>query len=251
LWRNQVRISVCADRLLVRANRSRTACVPLTQRVADVEWRAALEALPAVLANHRNHDVSLVIADQFVRYSLIAWNAAVKTEQQWRALASHRLASVHGPAAADWDVRLTETAPNGPRLACAIDRALLEELCAVINAANARLVSAQPFLIAAFNRIRRSIGGGSCWLVIEEPGRLTLAFIQRGVWVAVRSRRAQAGWRATLPELLAREAAFLALAEPCTRVVVCAQGEFDTAQYDAWHTKAVNYSELALAAEPA
>jgi hypothetical protein len=103
--------------------------------------------------------------------------------------------------------------------------------------------------VAAFNRIRRSIGSGSCWLVIEEPRRLTLAFIQRGVWLAVRSRRADAGWRGALPELLERESAFLALSQPCTRVIVCAQGEFDTAQYEAWHTKAVEYGALALAAE--
>jgi hypothetical protein len=87
--------------------------------------------------------------------------------------------------------------------------------------------------------------------VVEEPRRLTLAFIQRGVWIAVRSRRSDAHWRASLPELLERESAFLALSQPVTRVIVCAQGEFDTGRYDAWHTKAVNYSELALAAEAA
>jgi hypothetical protein len=32
-------------------------------------------------------------------------------------------------------------------------------------------------------------------------------------------------------------------------VIVCAQGAFDTAQYEAWHTKAVSYRELALAWE--
>ena len=32
-------------------------------------------------------------------------------------------------------------------------------------------------------------------------------------------------------------------------MIVCAQGEFDTEQYEAWHTKAVDYGELALAAE--
>jgi hypothetical protein len=240
-----------ADRLLLRANKARSSVVPLAPGVNDAEWRAALQALPAVLASYRNHDVSLVIADQFVRYSLLAWNAALKSEEQWLALARHRLAAVHGAAAAEWDVKLTETAPSGPRLACAIDRALLSELCELFNAANARLVSAQPFLVAAFNRIRRSIGSGSCWLVIEEPRRLTLAFIQRGVWLAVRSRRADGGWRAALPELLERESAFLALSQPCTRVIVCAQGEFDTEQYEAWHTKAVDYSDLALAAEAA
>ena len=246
LWRKQLRISLGADRLVLRANKSRTSTVPVQPR-PDSEWRAAVDALPAVLAEHRNHDVSVVLADQFVRYALLAWNPALKTEAQWMALARHRLATVHGAAAAEWDVKLTETAPSGPRLACAVDRALVEAIAALFTAANVRLTSVQPFLVAAFNRIRGTIGSGSCWLVIEEPGRLTLAFIQRGVWVAVRSRRADRGWREHLPELIERETAFLALAQPCTRVIVCAQGSFDADMHQAFRTQAVDYRELALA----
>jgi hypothetical protein len=122
-------------------------------------------------------------------------------------------------------------------------------------AANTRLLSVEPFLVAAFNKLRSGIAGkignGSCWLVIEEPGRLTLAFIQHGVWVAVRSRRADKGWRAALPELIERESAFLALSERCSRVIVCAQSAFDTDMHEAFRTQAVDYRELALAWERA
>jgi hypothetical protein len=247
LWRNHLRISLAAERLVLRANRARTSTIAVQAQPSAVEWRAAVEAIPGVLASHRNHEVSIVLADQFVRYALLPWNAALKTPAQWLALARHRLAAVHGAAAADWDVKLTETAASGPRLACAVDRALVEAIAAVFTAANVRLVSVQPFLVAAFNRIRRTVGHGSCWLVVEEPGRLTLAFIQRGVWIAVRSRRADRGWRMALPEILERESAFLALSEPCTRVIVCAQGEFDAEMHEAFRTQAVDYRELALA----
>jgi hypothetical protein len=251
LWRKQLRISLAADRLVLRANRGRPSALALRPDPNGVEWRAALDALPGVLASFPNHEVSLVLADQFVRYALIAWNSALKNDEQWQALARHRLATVHGAAAAEWDVKLSETAPAGPRLACAVDRALLAELAAAITAANARLASVQPFLVAAFNRIRATIGEGSCWLVVEEPGRLTLAFIQRGVWLAVRSRRVEPAWRASLPELIERESAFLALSEACTRVVVCAQGEFDADMHQAFRTQAVDYRKLALAGSEA
>jgi hypothetical protein len=127
-----------------------------------------------------------------------------------------------------------------------VDRELIEALADTCAAAQVRLTSVQPFLVAGFNRIRARIGNGSCWLVVEEPGRLTLAFIQRGVWLAIRSRRVDERWRLLLPEIIERESAFLALTEPCTRVIVCAQAAFDTAQYEAWHTQAVSYGELAL-----
>jgi hypothetical protein len=249
LWRNRLRISLCADHLVVRATKSKTDVVPVQANPNEADWRGAVAALPAVLAAFKNHDVSVVLADQFVRYALIPWNAALKTEAQWMTLAHHRLTAVHGAAVTEWDIKLTETAPMGPRLACAVDRALVEELAASFVGANVRLTAVQPFLVAAFNRIRRTIGNGSCWLVVEEPGRLTLGFIQRGVWVAIRSRRADNRWRAMLPELIERESAFLALSEPCTRVIVCAQDAFDTDMHEAFRTQAVDYRELALAWE--
>ena len=251
LWRNHLRISLAPDRLVLRANKSRTSAVPVQIDPNVAEWRAAVEALPGVLAAYRQHDVGVVLADQLVRYALLPWNAALRTDDQWLALARHRLAVVHGAAANDWDVKLTATGPNAPRLACAVDRALLGELAAKVAQSDARLVSVEPFLVAAFNRIRRTVGGGSCWLVIEERGRLTLAFIQRGVWVAVRSRRADRGWRAALPDLIERESSFLALSEPCTRIVVCAQDDFDAKMHQALRTQAVDYKELALAWERA
>ncbi|MGH8740138.1 MAG: hypothetical protein ACREUN_04460 [Burkholderiales bacterium] len=246
LWRNRAqRLGLCSDRLFLSKNRF----IAVQPSADAAEWRAAVDALPEVLKEFKQHEVSLVIADQFVRYVLLPWNEALRTGEQWMALARHRLSAIHGAAAAGWEVKLTETAPLGPRLACAVDRELIEALAEKFSAAQVRLASVQPFLVAGFNRIRAHVGNGSCWLVIEEPGRLTLAFIQRGVWVAIRSRRIDERWRDMLPELIERESAFLALSEPCTRVIVCAQAAFDTAQFESWHAKAVSYRELALAWE--
>src|SRR5687767_12827568 len=154
-------------------------------------------------------DVSLVLADQFVRYPLLPSNESLKSVEQWRALAQHRFAALHGPRAAEWDVKICETAPLGARLACAVDRELMESLASTFTKINIRLVSVQPFLVAAFNRIRKRVGNGSCWIVVEETGRLTLALIRRGAWIGIRSRRSDGSWRNALAELLERESAFL------------------------------------------
>jgi hypothetical protein len=262
LWRNHLRVSLCPNRLVLasysrglRPGKPRNSMTPVQPLANAAEWRAAVDAIPAVLSGFKKHDVSVVLADQFVRYALLPWNAALKTEEQWMTLARYRLSAVHGVHAVDWEVKLTETGPTGPRLACAVDRELIEALAAKFVAADARLVSVQPFLVAAFNRLRSGIlntmGTGSYWLVIEEPGRLTLAFIQQGVWVAIRSRRTDHSWREALPEIIERESAFLALSEPCMRVIVCAQGAFDTEMHEAFRMQAVDYRELALAWESA
>jgi hypothetical protein len=243
LKRKHLRLGLGAKRVIV----SGAKAVELPG--AD-DWRAALEALPEILKARATSEASVVLADQFVRYALLPWSEAVKSREQWLALARHRFGALHGPAAASWNVKVSETAPLGARLACAVDKELIESLASVFVAANVKLVSVEPFLVAAFNRIRSTVGNGSCWIVVEEPGRLTLALIQRGAWVAIRSRRSDERWRAALPEILEREGAFLGLDRPCTRVIVCAQGEFDVQQmHEAWRAQALSYRDLALAGE--
>jgi len=215
------------------------------------DWRGAVAALPEMLKAHRGVEASVVLADQFARYALLPHTDAVKTPAQWLALARHRFSALHGAIAAEWEVKVTQTAPLGARMACAVDRELIERLAGVFVASSVKLISVQPFLVAAFNRIRQTVGNGSCWIVVEEPGRLTLALLQRGAWVAIRSRRSDERWRMVLPEILERESAFLGLDQPCTRVIVCAQGEFefDSAMQETWRAQSLSYRDLALARE--
>jgi hypothetical protein len=242
LRKKPVRISLGAKRIIVSGGKT-------VELQSGDDWRGALDALPEILKAHKGAEASVVLADQFARYALLPHNDAVKSADQWLALARHRFGALHGAIAAEWEVKVTQTAPLGTRLACAIDRELVESLIACFVGEGVRLISVQPFLVAAFNRIRKTVGNGSCWIVVEEPGRLTLALLQRGAWVAIRSRRSDERWRVVLPEILERESAFLGLDEPCTRVVVCAQGEFDPEMHDAWRAEAVSYRELALAWE--
>jgi hypothetical protein len=236
LWLSKkTRLGVCADRILV----SGAKAVPVEKDF--------LETLSHVLGARKGHQLSIVLADSFVKYMLLPWSAALKNDDQWLALARHRLATVYGAQAAQWEVKLTATAPKGARLACAIERKLVESLAERSVAAHTDLVSVQPFLVAAYNQVRDRAGAGSCWLVVEEPGRLTLAYLQRGAWIAVRSRRVDPTWRAVLPEIIERESACLALNETCTRVIVCAQEAFDTGMHEAFRLDAVSYKDLALA----
>src|SRR6185295_7823574 len=116
---------------------------------------------------------------------------------------------------------------QGPRLVSAADKALLDALRAKLAAGGARLASVQPYLMAVFNRLRQRVGNESCWLAIAEPGRLTLALIEHGTWRAIRSRRVDDGWQTALAQILERESAVLALAQPCTQVILHTPEAFD------------------------
>lgn len=243
LWRNrELRIGLAPERLFVSGAKS------LDLPGADGGWQAAVQALPEILKG-KSGLASVVLADQLVRYALLPHNDTLKSDEQWAALARHRFSVLHGPRADEWQVKLAATAPHGPRLACAVDKALIQALAETFVRSQLRLSSVQPFLVAAFNRIRRRVGNGSCWIVVEEPGRLTLALIQRGAWVAIRARRSDAQWRKVLGEILERESAFLGLSQPVTRVIVCAQGEFDLELHSQWRAEAISYRDLALSRE--
>jgi hypothetical protein len=244
LWpKKHLRIGLGPDRIMV----SGAKAIDVPQ--GDGGWEAPLKVLAEFLSSRKDSDASVVLADQFCRYVLLPHNETLKTAEQWLALAKHRFAGVHGARAAEWDVKVTETAPGGARLACAVDRALINGLVGKFSLAGVHLLSVQPFLVAAYNRIRATVGNSSCWVVVEERGRLTLVLIQRGAWLAIRTRRCDERWRVVLPEILERESAFLGLSEPCTRVIVCAQNGFDTRMHEHWRAHALSYRELALAAD--
>jgi hypothetical protein len=105
------------------------------------------------------------------------------------------------------------------------------------------LVSVQPFLMTAFNRVRTLIGKQSCWLVLEERGRLTLALLNRGGWHAIRSRRVDERWQGLLPEILQREEALLGLEEPCTQAYVHSEAEIES-----WSAGSYRFVDLTLPA---
>jgi hypothetical protein len=236
LWRDQVRIGVAPNRLILAGYRRGVNPRLVRRDLIEVQpvdgapaWQAAIDALPEALAPSRagKPEVSIILSNCFVRYALVPWNPTLRTEAEWLALARHRLTSVHGPAAEHWELRVTDTVRMSSLIACGVEGELLDALQAKVAEGRATLNSVQPYLIAAFNRIRTKIGQESCWLVIEEPGCLMLALIRRGHWMSIRCRYVEPNWRASFAEILERESALLALDEPCNRVVVYTPTAFD------------------------
>lgn len=166
-------------------------------------WGAARARVEAILSNH------------FVRYAIIAPQDAA-SDAELVALARFQFAKIHGERAKTWEVRVSRSR-GAPQLACAIDAALLTDLKACF-AGKARLVSAQPHLMSAFNRWRGRIPKDGAWLALGEADRACLALVGANGWRALHNARggAEAGdWN----ELIAREAK-RASGEPVPRLVL-------------------------------
>jgi hypothetical protein len=263
LWRNHLRVVLGTDRLTLSAYRRglrpallREESIPLRCAAgpAAAPWRAAVEALSAALAPSaaERPEVTVILSNQFVRYALLPWNPALKSADEWTALARHRLAGIHGEGINDWLVRVSETVHQGARVASAVDCELLDALDDKVTGSGCHLKSVQPYLMTAYNQIQRQmelgeIGRDSCWFVIEESGCLTVSLMRNGDWQALRSRWVDEHWQASLPEILERKAALLSLEEPCNQAIVCTQQAFDPALHGRLRTHALDYDKLALA----
>lgn len=233
-WRESLRIALCPDGVAFarysRGLRSKLldkGTLPVDAGLAEEPWRPALAAMSKVLQAQtpRAADATVVLSNHFVRYVLLKADARVSSRSEWLEYASHRFEKTYGARARAWDVQFAETGADHPRLASAIDKALLDAIAAAFRGSRARLKSVQPYLMVAFNQALPSIKHSSFWLVVHEPGRLLLGLVRDGFWRSVRGRQADANWLEALPQTLQREGALIAPEESSREVVVCAAGE--------------------------
>jgi hypothetical protein len=163
--------------------------------------RRTLALSPAVLERLDEVDlgaarVTIELSNDLVRYALVPWNDALSTPAEEEAYVRHHFAKVHGERAKGWSVRASEAAPGEPRLASAVDSALIAALRKAFEGKKAKLVSIQPALMARFNAARGALPREGAWLVVAEPERACVALHGGRGWRAVQNARGP--WRATL-----------------------------------------------------
>ena len=182
LWRDEVGIYLAQRRIcLVRIRRGMRPALAReedrSQLPADPGWESVLGLLEAQLAAAEgawsDARVRVVIADQWVRYTIVPWSDALSSPTERMAHARELMSGVFGDPMTDWTVSLSETPPGAPRLASAMPTALLEALREAAARHGQRLVSVQPQLIAAFNTWRHLLpAAAAAWFVTVEEGTL-------------------------------------------------------------------------------
>lgn len=182
--------------------------VPCNSASGATPWRAALQALETALPGFADGKTAatVILSNHFLRYALVPWRAGLSDAEEDLSFARHCFAKVYGKAAQQWELRLSQEAPEMPRLASAVDTELLGGLRGLFDSAGIPLRSIQPHLMAAFNGSRGRLQQHSAWFALPEPGNLCLALLQHGRWSRVRNLRVDRAWREELPLILEREA---------------------------------------------
>jgi len=171
-----------------------------------VPWQAALDALGRALGTlaWRSADARVTVSNHFVRFALVPEANKLRNEAERGAAARHHLRAIYGEHVEHWRVVLAGSGADGVALAAGIEPELIGGIVSTLTAANLRPTTIEPFLAAAFNLCRRSIRSDAAWLVVAEPERLCLAYLERGAWRRVRSERLRAPLAEELPAVLER-----------------------------------------------
>lgn len=187
----------------------------IAKRVAAVEpgygarpWDGAIEALRGEAQQWSRHrlSVSVVLSNHFVRYALVPSSDAVQGHAEELALARFHFQKVHGDISQGWAVRLNPARPGNPRLACAIDAALVEGLQQMFPRDRApRLDSVQPLLMSAVNNGAATIPASGAWVVTTENDRACVALLKGNTCHAVQNVKGKFADADSWIELIERE----------------------------------------------
>ena len=169
-------------------------------------WAAAAQALGRFLATPevRAGNLGIVLSNHFVRYLLVPWNAGVANVAEFRNYAAAAFEEVYGEAAAAWDVCISPEGSGLPRLAAAVDRALLESVRAAAGRSHLRLRSVQPYLMAAYNQVAKPRRERDFVFMLVEPNRVCILTAEGSTWRHVSAATVSAN-PAALAALLERE----------------------------------------------
>jgi len=156
-------------------------------RVKNGEKRSGAwpEGLAQVLAGWPSADVTVVASNRLVRYVVVPRTAGVSGDAEELALARHHFLRVHGERSRDWDVRYARETG----LASAVDAGLIEELKVQLSHGKHKLVSLQPYLMAAFNTLRARMPKEGAWIVLPEAEATCVALFAKGRWAGVAVNR--------------------------------------------------------------
>jgi len=214
-WRDRLLISLAPAELAWVRLAGVVKPQAIAKRVLPVEagygarpWDGVVEALRAEAAQWVHHRLAarIVLSNHFVRYALIPPSEAVSGPDEELALARFHFQKIHGDASRGWAVRLSPGGSSQPRMACAVDAALLQALRQIFPAGQqARLESVQPLLMSVFNHAAGDIPANGAWLVMAEPERACVALLKGKTWHAVQNIKGAYADAASWVDLVERE----------------------------------------------
>lgn len=198
---------------LLRAGRGGPA--PCGAGDCEGGWNGAADALQGLLreGGARRGGLTVVLSSHFAHFLLVPWSDAIGSPAELETFTRIGFEDIYGPIAAGWALRISPEAAGRPRVAVAIEQALLDRLQTVAQGAGMRLASVQPHLMAAYNRLQPRLARDNFVFAVAEPGRCSILLARAGQWLSVRSNASADSERA-VAALLERECELNGVGDP-------------------------------------
>ena len=237
LWSDQLQIVLTPEHVTFtrqsagfRSGQLVTNTMPCTApEHGEPSWQPAIRALQGLLKqkNVRNSSATVVLSNHFVRYQLIGAQPDLSGYDEEQAFVRFSFAGVYGDEVNRWQLRWGSGLQLAPQIASAIDNALIEQIETTLNNAAVKLNSLQPYLMAAFNYVRKWVDASPHWFVLVEPGNACAGFMQGGDWQQLHTSRLGADWAADLPRVLGREFQMVGPIGERSQMIACLPGYID------------------------
>ncbi|MFM9836310.1 MAG: hypothetical protein ACKVOA_09415 [Methylophilaceae bacterium] len=212
-------------------------------------WQPAFNAMQKLLAVAGGKaDVKIMLSSHFVRYVLVPVQADLKDEAEEEAYVRFCFVEVYGEDAKDWTLRWNGALAVDQQIASAIDRNFLAAIEQSAKNSNMKLCSVQPYLMSAFNLVRKHMVADEQWFVLVESGNACLSSFTQGECTTLRTVRLDDDWQETLPRLLAREFLIAGADNKSRDLLLCAPQHVDlgTLQLKGWNMRALTINANAL-----
>lgn len=149
----------------------------------------ATETLERLLTEHvrGRARLSVLLSSHYSRVGLIPWSEQIAAPSELLSYAQVCFDEVYGKSSEPWAFSLSPEAQGLPRVAAALPHDLLQRIRDLSKTLGLRLMSVQPYLMAAYNRFASALSKGDFLFVVAEPGRSTLMLARGGFWAGVRS----------------------------------------------------------------
>lgn len=168
-------------------------------------WQASLDALRALLIESATTwaglPLEVSLSGRWSHMALAPWSDALLSEPGAAHFLQSQLTTLYGEAARGWHV-VGDDAPYGQaRVVCGIDAALLQALKELADECAHACRVVEPLLCTALRSLSaEDTRAPSGALALIEPGRITMAALDRGRIVAIQSQPASGAWRQELPQ---------------------------------------------------
>lgn len=183
--------------------------------------------------DQRAGGLHVVFSDLWARYDLITLGEADLSDEEAMSLARAQFSRHHpGADSALWPLRLARQSRR--MLAVAINPALLAAIKQIASVSGKRLLQAEPLFAHVFDQYVQELQNLNGWVLLDEPGMLVAAFLERGQLLSLHCQRCDDEREEAAHLLLERQAALLS--RPSGEVCVFSFSGAPLALREPWRT---------------